>query len=503
MTTGTGRGMGWIGRARRWLPALALPPLVGAAAIGPLAASGGADTSLLGYNASALAIGAQFAFNVPGVVPLPNENLIEDDVPFARINVGAGPVVDSIGAPYYPGDIAASLGTLLQTFGAPALPLNDPLLAESKYPTSPGYPASVTFPKGAPSGPVQVAQGAATTSTGGGTAAGTVSNLSLANLLSLNKLPVIGGVLSSTSGSPIDVGNISATNNVVVGNSAITSTATSTLGAIDIAGLVDIAGLTSTAVAKSDGTTGTPTATVHLGDVTVDGTEAYIDDTGVHIAKNANPPVGVTLAQLQQTVDSTLGQDGVNIRLLDPQQTSSGAQASANSGGLVISLSHEFAVPFIPGEPTLPIPELGNVGLPAGDYTMTTSITFGLAQASVNASAPVPSTGTTGNTGSGASTNPSTPGTPATLGTTGVTGNTGLGTLGSQGLAQSLGAPTGATGGSAPTTATTNATAFPISGIPAPVGWTVTALLACVLLAYPLLLLARWQFATAGRRRRP
>jgi hypothetical protein len=31
----------------------------------------------------------------------------------------------------------------------------------------------------------------------------------------------------------------------------------------------------------------------------------------------------------------------------------------------------------------------------------------------------------------------------------------------------------------------------------------VTALLACVLLAYPLLLLARWQFATAGRRRRP
>ena len=280
MTTGTGRGMGWIGRARRWLPALALPPLVGAAAIGPLAASGGADTSLLGYNASALAIGAQFAFNVPGVVPLPNENLIEDDVPFARINVGAGPVVDSIGAPYYPGDIAASLGTLLQTFGAPALPLNDPLLAESKYPTSPGYPASVTFPKGAPSGPVQVAQGTATTSTGGGTAAGTVSNLSLANLLSLSKLPVIGGVLSSTSGSPIDVGNISATNNVVVGNSAITSTATSTLGAIDIAGLVDIAGLTSTAVATSDGTTGTPTATVHLGDVTVDGTEAYIDDTG-------------------------------------------------------------------------------------------------------------------------------------------------------------------------------------------------------------------------------
>jgi hypothetical protein len=220
----------------------------------------------------------------------------------------------------------------------------------------------------------------------------------------------------------------------------------------------------------------------------------------VHIAKNANPPVGVTLAQLQQTVDATLGQDGVNIRLLDPQQISKGAQASANSGGLVISLTHQFAVPFIPGEPTLPIPELGNVGLPAGDYTMTTSITFGLAQASVNASAPPPSTGTTGNTGTGASTAASTQG---TLGTTGVTGNTGFGSLGSQGLAQSLGAPTGSTGAGAPTPGPTTATAFPINGIPAPLGWTVTALLACALLAYPLLVLARWQFATAGRRRRP
>jgi hypothetical protein len=480
---------------------LALAPLVGAVSIGPLAASGGADTSLLGYNASALAIGAQFAFNVPGVVPLPNENLIEDDVPFARVTLGGGPVVDSIGAPYYPGDIAASLGTLLQTFGAPALPLNDPLLAESKYPTSPGYPATVTFPKGTQPGQLPVAQGNATTSTDGGTASGTVTDLSLDNLLTAGKLPpALGGVLPSSSGSVIDIGNISSTNNIAVGNSSITSTATSTLGAIDIAGLVDIAGLTSKAVATSDGTTGTPTATVHLGDVTVDGTAAYIDSTGVHVANNASPPVGITVAQLQQTVNATLGQDGVNIRLLDPKQTSNGAQASADSGGLSISLTHEFAVPFIPGEPTLPIPELGNVGLPAGDYTMTTSITFGLAQASVDASAPAPSTGTTGNTGAAASTAPSALG---TAGTTGVTGNTGFGSSGSQGLAQSLAAPTGSTGAGAPTPAPTTATAFPINGIPAPLGWTVTALLACVLLAYPLLLLARWQFATAGRRRRP
>src|ERR1700722_20311137 len=87
-------------------------------ALGPLAVAG-ADNSLTGYNASALAVGAQFTFNVPKVVPLPNENLIEEDIPFARTTVGSGPLVDALGTPYYPGDIAANIGSLLTEFGAP------------------------------------------------------------------------------------------------------------------------------------------------------------------------------------------------------------------------------------------------------------------------------------------------------------------------------------------------------------------------------------------------
>ncbi len=482
------------------MPIAATPLLVGVVALGPLAASGAADTTLLGYNASAQAIGTQFAFNVPGVVPLPNQNLIEDDVPFARTSVGEGPVVDSIGAPYYPGDIAANLGTLLQTFGAPALPLNDPLLAESKFPTSPGYPSHTDFPQNNKPGAVQVATGVADATGTGGDASGTVSNVSVANLLDLNKLPIVGDILSSTASSVFDVGAISATNSVTLTSSSVTSTASTTLGAIDIAGLVDISGMTATATATSDGTTGTPTATVHLGDVTVDGAEAYIDSTGVHIDKSTVPSAGITPAQLQQTLNSTLGQDGVNIELLDPQQTTNGAQASADSGGLVISLTHQFAIPYIPGEPTIPLPLLGNVGLPAGDYTMTTSVTFGLAQASVDATAPTANTGSTGNTGATAAPTSST---PATLGTTGVTGNTGFGFTGGTGTAQGLGATsTGGAGSSTePEPAPTSATAFPIHGIPPPLGWSITALLACILLAYPLLLLARWQFAASGRRR--
>ncbi len=503
-------------RIRPWL--LAVPVVValaGGFTLGGAGGGAGADTSLLGYNASALAIGSQFTFNVPGVVPLPNENLIEEDVPFSRITVGAGPVVDSVAAPYYPGDIAASLGSLLTEFGAPNLPLNDQLLAESKYPTSPGYTGHASFgvaPSQATPTEPSIFSSTADTSSSGGAAAGTVSDLALDNVAAaapvtsaLGSLPGAGGGSGSGSGaskSLLDIGNISSTNTVSLANASITSTSTAQVKSIDIAGLVDVTGLTSTASATSDGTTGTPTSSVHLAQVTVDGDSAYIDNTGVHVTTTDTPAAGVTPAQLQETVNATLAQDGISVQLLNPQNTSQAAKASANAGGLQIAISHQFDVPFIPGEPTIPVPQLGNVGLPAGIYTATTSITFGLAQASVNASGVA--SGNSGNSGAAAATPTSSAGAASSLGTlgnTGVTGNTGAFGTGS---VESLGA-TGNSGsgggggstGSIPLPLTS--TSFPIHGIPAPIGWTVTALLACILAAYPLLLLARWQFS-GGRR---
>ncbi|HWE68438.1 MAG TPA: hypothetical protein VG298_17495 [Acidimicrobiales bacterium] len=478
-------------RWRRLGPPLAATLL---ASLGPLALTAGADTSLVGYNASALAVGAQFTFNVPNVVPLPKENLIEEDVPFARTDVGSGPVVDSLGAPYYPGDIAADLGSLLATFGFPGLPLNDPLLAQSKYPTSPGYLAQASFglpPNQASPLQVSIFSSSADTSGTGGAASATVADVALDTLGVTKALSSLLG--PSAAGSLLTTGNISATNSVTIGASTITATSTSVVKSLDIAGLVDIAGLTSTATAVSDGTTGTPTATLHLGQVTVDGETAFIDSTGVHLSTTSAATAGITPAQLQQTVDATLAQDGISIRVLDPKLTSDGPQASADAGGLQIAISHQFDLPFIPGEPTIPVPGLGNVGLPAGLYTATTSMTFGLAQSSVTASGTAPDTSTTDTSGS----------LGPTLGST-----TGSGGFGTGPVVQTL-APTGpgSAQASAPTTATTtppppvssSATDFPIHGIPPPLGWTITFLLACLLLAYPLLLLARWQFVT-GRR---
>ncbi|HVB93629.1 MAG TPA: hypothetical protein VND67_04860 [Acidimicrobiales bacterium] len=470
-----------------WMAMIAGPAVTASAA-------GSADT-LVGYSALTQAVGAQFAFNVPGVVPLPNENIIEEDVPFSRVNVAGGPVVDSLSAPFYPGDIAAGLGSLLATFGYPGFP-NDGFLAEAKFPTSPGFPAKASFggtprPGSAPLAP-SIFSAISNAAVGGGDATSAISDLSLDSLGNKLSLPIIDGIIPTAS-SLLDVGNISASDTVSVDSSQVKATSTSVVKALDIAGMVDISGLTSSAACASDGTTATPTASLTLGQVTVDGTKAYIDSQGVHIATASTGSLGVTPATLQKTLDATLAADGISIRVLDPVLTTNGAAGTANAGGLVVALSHQFDVPFIPGEPTIPVPQLGNVGLPAGLYTMTTSITFGMAQVDVSATG-IPAVSGTGSTtatgpvgglppqpfdsGSGLTTFGGTPGTVQSLATTGP----------------------GSATANPPTPTPTSATDFPIRGIPAPLGWLITALLACVLLAYPLLLLARWQFL-AGRRR--
>jgi hypothetical protein len=478
--------------------------------VGPLGlAVAGGQTTLLGYNATTLAVGAQFAFNVPNVLPLPNENLIEEDIPFARINLGQGPVVDALGAAYYPGDVAAQIGTLLQTDGFPFPVPNDTVLAESKYPTSPGYTGSATYganPATATPAQPSAFYATADSSDAGGDASGFVSNLALDNEGITPTLPLGGG--PSTADSLVDIGNVNSTSHVVLGASSITSTALSSVKSIDIAGLVDIAGVTGTASTTSDGTTGTPTAGLQVGQVTVDGDSAYIDATGVHVPDTDSTSAGgFSPAQLQQTINGTFGQDGITVTLINPTLTSSGGTASANAGGLEVSIAHQLDVPFVPGEPNVPLPQLGNQGLPAGNYTVTTSITFGLAQTSVAATSlageisPVPSTTVTTVA-------------PTSVAPTGNTGNTGTGgsagTLGS--TTQSFSVPTGSvqslapTGlGSSPTSAPTSLAStpasFPIPSVPAPLGWAITGALGCFIFCYPLLLLARYQFIPRGRRR--
>ncbi len=491
-----------VHRARRLLATTALTTALcggwAAAAHADSGSSGTGGTSgsqVVGETVTANAYGAQFAFNIPGLIPLPDENLIEADVPFARTVVSSGPTVDSRAAPYYPGDILASLSGLESEFFPPAFPNTPwPFMADAQYPPTPAAPASSKFggnaPGGSPVAPIAVA-GTADASDAGGDATGTLTDM------------VVGPGMGPNGAALLEVASEQSNDTVKIGTSTVTATASSVVKSIAIAGMVDITEITSEAQSTSDGTTGTPAASMHIGQVTVDGQQAYIDNQGVHVVGNNPSAPGVpTVPQIQQSLDQTFSQDGISVRVVDPQQTSNGAEGVANTGGLVISLSHKFNVPFVnlggltnnalqPCIPTQDITEalqqgqgLGNVCLPAGNYTAVTSITLGFATTDVNASVLQPLNLPSVNLGTGPTTTLPTP-----------LGGTGLTALGNQ---TSLGTVSGP-GALSPVTQRNTGLSFPLRGIPAPLGWVVGGLMLCVLVAYPMMLAARWQFLV-GRR---
>jgi hypothetical protein len=446
----------------------------------PSATAQGSGT-LAGYTASLQAVGVQFGFNVPTLLPV-DGNLVEEDLPFARTTVGNGPNIAALATPYYPGDIAASLGSLVAEFAPPGTPSvpNDPVLAEAEYPTSPGHEENESFggtaPAGLPLSP-SVASGTAHAGTDGANAVATLTDLTV-----------------GTGASILDVGSIQSTNAFDIGSSTVTGTASTLLRSIDIAGLVDIDQLSSNSSSSSDGNQGTPTSSLQIGKVTVAGQNAYIDATGVHVG-TAGTPTSVTAQTLQQVVDTTFATDGISIRLLNPTETTNGAEGIANSGGLVVSVSHPFTVPYIPGEPTIPLPVLGNQGLPAGTYTAVTSITLGSAATDVTAS-PIPAA-TVIPPLAGAVPGLSTAFGPSGFGFGGISSPETI----SPGSSTQTVAPVGpGTGLAHPSTGLT-ATLLPLRpfGLPAPVGWIIVAVVLCVVFMYPMLMLARWQFL--GRRR--
>jgi hypothetical protein len=482
-------------RGRRWLlragAAAGLTCLsLGASAIaGAGAASGDTSTtaapSIAGYVGTAQALGIQFAFNVPDLIPLPNQNLLEDDIPFSRTLVENGPVVDALGAPYYPGDVAADVGTLLKTFGVPLPVPNDTALAEAKYPTSPGYGATASFGVPAPAGsPVtpNLATASTAASANGGISTATLSDVSLG----------VPGV------SLLDIASIQSTNSIQITPSAIVGTANSLIKSIDIAGILDITELQSAAGATSDGTTGTPTASLRLGQVTIAGVPGYIDASGVHVDGQTESVDGVTPRQAQLLIDNTFSQDGISVRLSDPTTTTMAAQGAADSGALVISFTHQLDLPALNGVPPLPsLPGLGTVSVPAGLYTVTTSITLGSAVTNVTATPlasfnhePISSAGLGGIGGGLGGLSLGGGGLSSTFPSAAST----LTTLAPSGPGATTSAPT-----VTPTAVVPLFDRFPL-GIPAPVGWIIAALVLCILVAYPLLLIARWQYV-GGRRR--
>jgi len=417
-----------------------------------------------GYTASSVAAGFRYELNSPGLLPVGDARVgtvAEFDVPFSRVNVDQGPVIDSLGSPVYPGDTAARLGSALGTFGAPGVP-NDPVLAESNFPPAPQFPTSAQFNESAAGNGTGAATASSTATQTGGTADAAVTSATLA------KGP--GG------SSPVSTSSIATNATTDIEPACVDASAQSRTGAIGIAGVIEIGGVVGYAAARSDGTKAVPQATLKLGAVTVGGLPAYIDGNGIHLA--SQQPVGTAVVQVVTSLlQKTLSSDHLTVKLLSPVTTVKDGMASADAGGLEIAVQQTLPAVGQPPAGTPPLP-LQNI------------VEYGAASVAVNATtAPAPGSQTPaasgGSTGSGGSSLPVVGGGTSTPGA--ITSGSG-GTL-SAGPGPSPGPSNGAGG----QPLATQPIAAPARGSPAPIGWILVGILLAVVAVGPLMGYARWQ----------
>jgi len=312
---------------------LALPLVLGGGLRGPAYAEG---TDLGGYEASATGAVVDMAPNTQGFsVTSP---AIESQSPYGVATIRSGPVANALSSTFYPGDLEANMGSLLNEAGAPGVP-NDPLVARA---ASPSGSQSV----GSAPGPVMAARA---------TNSGSVANADVGAM-------AIPGSLS--------VGSSTVTTTTALSAHAVTSTSTVVLHDVTLAGgLVRMQSLVSTAEASSDGSKATTSGSLTSTGVTAAGTQVVIDDHGLH-APGANAPG----AGLPPQVTSALAAAGVTLVAAGSASTVSGAGGNRLTGGLVVTVP----VPAVPGVVILPQASL-TYGLGAADAAATATLAVGAA----------------------------------------------------------------------------------------------------------------------------
>jgi hypothetical protein len=187
---------------------------------------------------------------------------------------------------------------------------------------------------------------------------------------------------------------------------------------------------------------------------------------------------------MQTILNNTLGQDGISVRLLDPTTTSNGGEGKADSGALSITFNHAIDVPYIPGEPNIPVPGLGNQALPSGVYNAVTTVTLGSSIVAANA-ARVPNFVSFPVGAPVAPSGPSTTTSPPVAGT----GSAIVAPAGSSAAAPSV---------AAPSVGSRILRAF-VAGATMPLGWLLIGLLLCAMVSYQMLLGA-WRQLLKDRR---
>jgi hypothetical protein len=410
------------------------------------------DPPTFGYSLSAEASGLHAEVDSPGLLPTGDATIgeiIGADVPLAR-ELSSGTGTASLSSPVYPGDTVAHLGTALSTFGAPPVVPNDPVLAESDYPPSPGHAAIESFSTAGL--PLQAATALSTATATGGTATS--------------------HIISTDLGASFSAGAADAATAVDLQASCVDASARSTTAGVIIAGVVRIAGVSGYAAARSDGQTAVPQAELQLGKVTVAGLAAYIDRDGVHLATQS---VGAgAIAAAETALRTALAASGTTIALVKPTTTIKGGSATADSGAVIVTTKQILPGVGHPPQGTPPIPlvlqlsyghvhAIANGVVPPGAESPATTVASGggTALPSTNGGPAPP----TGQGGTPAATTPAPTSQPLTP------------------LAASPGSQVYVASGAS----------LPPRGSPVPTGWILVGLAASIVAIGPLLGYARWQ----------
>jgi hypothetical protein len=331
---------------------------------------------LLGWtvkaDANAVDVLIDNASGLAGAHPLVQADLPEDSSDFET-----GPFGHGLASVFWPGTTAGNLGSLSGQLGLPpplasvAGQTNDTVKAETFYPYG---PEKSSYPPGSTNGDVAEMQTNANDQ--GVTATSALSDLSLSGLLEVSGVKGASSATAANSAEAVSVGSFSAL---------------SLLG-----GLITIGATSSTATARSDGTSPSGTAVTHIGAITVAGQPVTVGNDGLVIGPASSNLLGPLIAPATSAVQTVISTLGLTVTALPQAVTSNGPAESVTSAGLQLKLA-------LPNSETTSLdcsflpPALAQLGvlctLPGSLQGANITITIGRVTSSAIAAAPFDLTG--------------------------------------------------------------------------------------------------------------
>lgn len=278
-----------------------------------------ADTSLIGWTSQADANALDFVIdNAAGLAGA--HPLAEGDVPEDSSDFETGPFGHGLASVVWPGGTAGNLGSLSGELGLPsqiapyAAKANDPVRAETFYPSG---PSDSTYPQGNTSGAAEMVSHA---DGNGTTATSALSDFSVSSLFEVK------GVQGNS--------HATATDTQAQSNATGAFSSLSILG-----GLITVGATTSSATATSDGTSPIGRAYTHIGEITIEGHQVSVGTDGITVGPLSTNAPNALAAPTAAAVNQFISAFNVTMTPLPVVESNQAPAEEITAGGLKISLA--------------------------------------------------------------------------------------------------------------------------------------------------------------------